>query len=83
MNDDELMELLRAMAQRLAINIAAIPLHLRNEAYEALEQALRDTAYSLELEPRDACTFVSFQVQLIRDAVAKIDADGKTTDGQG
>lgn len=81
MSDDELIERLWDASQRLAMQIAAMPLELRNQAYEATEEALRDTAELLGIAPEDVNTFASVQVQLIREIVAKIDLSGKPTGG--
>ena len=69
------------MSHRGAMQIAWMPRQLRNDGYEATEEAFRDTAGLLEIEPDDVDQFVSLHVQLIRDMVARIELSGMPVGG--
>ena len=68
------------VSQRVAMQIAGLSRDRRNHAYEMTEEALRETASQL-IQPADVDKFVSLQLQLIREVVAKIDLSGKPTGG--
>ena len=81
MSADEMIDKLWDASQRIAMQIAALPLELRNEAYEATEEAMRDTAKLLDMEHHNVPKFLSLQLQLIREVVARIDLGGAPSGG--
>jgi DNA-directed RNA polymerase specialized sigma24 family protein len=73
MTDDEFLDKLWETSHRIAIKIASLPREHRKEAYEATVEGMRDTAQSLGMQTDNIAKFVSLQLQLIREVVARID----------
>jgi hypothetical protein len=69
-------------AQRLAMQIAALPPEARQLALQVTEQTCRDTAdeFGLTAEERDG--WIKIQMQLIRDVVKQIEASGSPQGGR-
>jgi hypothetical protein len=68
-------------AQRLGMQIAAMPLHERQAGYAICEKSLRETAREMGIAGQQIEGFIRIQMEAIRGMVQNIDVGGSPKGG--
>ena len=68
-------------AQRLGMQIAAMPSHERQAGFAICEKSLRETAREMGIAEQQIEGFISIQMEAIRGMVQNIDAGGSPKGG--
>ena len=72
----------RAMAQRIGMQIAELPIKVRDAAFAGAERCLRAAGSELGVAGQQLDRIVNFQMRAIRQIVADLDVGGRPQGGR-
>ena len=72
----------RAMAQRVGMQIAELPIKVRDAAFAGAERCLRAAGSELGVAGQQLDRIVNFQMRAIRQIVADLDVGGRPQGGR-
>ena len=78
---DEVAKAAWAAAQRIGMQIAALPIEQRAAAFAAVERGAQDTARQMGLAGKPMDEFIALQMNAIRGVVQSIDLGGNPQGG--